>query len=147
MVHDESSSNPSSLTGQTFEYDMAVTAELVDAYAEATGDHNPVHVDDAAARLLGFPGRIAHGMLIGGAFSRHFASDFPGPGTIYVAQALRFRAPVLVGAQGKIRLHVLSHVGRRLIVQTQMLVDDKVCVEGEAELMLSKGYRVPSRTP
>ena len=40
-----------------------VTREDVLAYAEAGGDPNPLHADDAAARAAGFPGIIAHGMF------------------------------------------------------------------------------------
>lgn len=40
-----------------------VTREQIRAYAEASGDHNPIHLDDDAARAAGLPGVIAHGML------------------------------------------------------------------------------------
>jgi acyl dehydratase len=40
-----------------------VTAEQVSAYAAASGDHNPIHLDEAFARSVGLPGRVAHGML------------------------------------------------------------------------------------
>jgi acyl dehydratase len=41
----------------------AVTQEQVDAYADASGDHNPIHVDPDFARSVGLPGTIAHGLL------------------------------------------------------------------------------------
>jgi len=40
-----------------------VTREQIRAYADASGDHNPIHLDDEAARAAGLPGVIAHGML------------------------------------------------------------------------------------
>ena len=40
-----------------------VTREQIRAYADASGDHNPIHLDDDAARAAGLPGVIAHGML------------------------------------------------------------------------------------
>ena len=40
-----------------------VTREQISAYAEASGDRNPIHLDDDAARAAGLPGVIAHGML------------------------------------------------------------------------------------
>jgi acyl dehydratase len=40
-----------------------VTQEQIDSYAEASGDHNPIHVDPDFARSVGLPGTIAHGML------------------------------------------------------------------------------------
>ncbi|TMB90450.1 MAG: dehydratase [Chloroflexi bacterium] len=42
---------------------VTFTTEQIDAYAEASGDRNPIHLDDAFARSVGLPGRIAHGML------------------------------------------------------------------------------------
>jgi acyl dehydratase len=42
---------------------VTFTREQIAAYAEASGDHNPIHLDDAFARTVGLPGVIAHGML------------------------------------------------------------------------------------
>ena len=40
-----------------------VTQAQIDAYADASGDHNPIHVDPEFARSVGLPGTIAHGLL------------------------------------------------------------------------------------
>jgi acyl dehydratase len=40
-----------------------VTQAQIDAYADASGDHNPIHLDEAVARSVGLDGTIAHGML------------------------------------------------------------------------------------
>jgi acyl dehydratase len=45
------------------ERSVTFTREQIAAYAEASGDHNPIHLDDAFARSVGLPGVIAHGML------------------------------------------------------------------------------------
>lgn len=42
---------------------VTFTKEQIAAYAEASGDHNPIHLDDEFARTVGLPGVIAHGML------------------------------------------------------------------------------------
>ena len=42
---------------------VTFTREQIAAYADASGDHNPIHLDDAFARSVGLPGVIAHGML------------------------------------------------------------------------------------
>lgn len=49
---------------------VTFTDEQIAAYAEASGDHNPIHVDDAFARSVGLPGIIAHGMLQMGLLAR-----------------------------------------------------------------------------
>ncbi len=66
-------------------------------FAAATGDTNPVHFDPEYAAATRFRGRIAHGILAAGFISAAIAGDLPGPGTVYVSQTLRFRAPVRVG--------------------------------------------------
>ena len=43
--------------------ERTVTQEQINAYAEASGDHNPIHVDPEFARSVGLPGTIAHGLL------------------------------------------------------------------------------------
>jgi acyl dehydratase len=51
------------LTEELKPFTWEVTREQIAAYAEASGDHNPIHLDDDAARAAGLPGVIAHGML------------------------------------------------------------------------------------
>ena len=41
-----------------------VTAALIDDFADLSGDHFEIHMSDAAARALGFPARVAHGLLV-----------------------------------------------------------------------------------
>jgi acyl dehydratase len=43
--------------------EVTFTKEQIAAYAQASGDHNPIHLDDDFARTVGLPGVIAHGML------------------------------------------------------------------------------------
>lgn len=49
---------------------VTFTEEQIAAYAEASGDHNPIHLDDAVAKSVGLPGIIAHGMLQMGLLAR-----------------------------------------------------------------------------
>ena len=75
-----------------------VTAADVAAYAEAGGDQNPLHLDDAFARSVGFDGMIAHGMFTMG----HMATavtTWAGPGAVVERISAQFRAPVLMGEQ------------------------------------------------
>jgi acyl dehydratase len=51
------------LTTELDPFSWEVTRDQIRAYAEASGDRNPIHLDDAAARAAGLPGVIAHGML------------------------------------------------------------------------------------
>ena len=87
-----------------------VTDAMLVAFAEVTGDHNPVHLDDAFAATTRFGGRIAHGMLVGGFISAAIATRLPGPGTVYLGQSLRFTRPVRIGDTVTTRVEVLELV-------------------------------------
>ena len=83
--------------GQSAERTKVMTEALVNAYAELTGDFSPVHVDEEAAKKTRFGTRIAHGMLSAGFLSATIGMDLPGPATIWVAQAFKFKQPVKIG--------------------------------------------------
>src|SRR5258708_39006077 len=58
---------------------VTFTREQIAAYAEASGDHNPIHLDDDFARTVGLPGIIAHGMLQKGVMATVAAEAAGGP--------------------------------------------------------------------
>jgi 3-hydroxybutyryl-CoA dehydratase len=108
------------------------------AFAEVTGDKNPVHLDEAYASKTMFKGRIAHGMLTAGLVSAVFGMELPGPGAIYVSQTLNFRAPVRIGdhAIAKVKVAELIPAKRRARFDCVCLVGEKTVLEGEAILMV-----------
>ncbi|HET6165243.1 MAG TPA: MaoC/PaaZ C-terminal domain-containing protein [Marmoricola sp.] len=73
-------------------------ADLV-AYAEASGDHNPIHQDEAVARSVGLPGVIAHGMYTLALAARYVDEQLGGPGRITRIGA-KFTRPVVVPEEG-----------------------------------------------
>jgi acyl dehydratase len=77
-----------------------VTQPQIDAYAEVSGDHNPIHVDPAAARAVGLDGTIAHGML-SMAFLGQLLTDWlgtqPAPGGWVSRLRVRFQGMVRPG--------------------------------------------------
>lgn len=89
-----------------------VTAEDVKAYADAGGDHNPLHQDDAVARAAGFPGIIAHGMFTMGHLAACISRWAGGPDRIRRLTA-QFRAPVYMGeeivAGGRVKAVDVEH--------------------------------------
>ncbi len=80
--------------GDRAEFTKAVTAHDVLLFAGVSGDHNPVHLDEAYAQTTMFKTRIAHGMLVGSLFSTVLGTQLPGEGTIYLGQELKFLRPV-----------------------------------------------------
>ncbi|MBI1258604.1 MAG: enoyl-CoA hydratase [Chloroflexi bacterium] len=74
-----------------------ITDEDVQNFAKASGDTNPVHLDDTYAAGTRFGRRIAHGILTGSLISAILGNDLPGQGTIYLGQDFKFKAPVYIG--------------------------------------------------
>lgn len=125
--------------GQNAELSTEVTARRVELFAEATGDMNPVHLDEEAGRMSQFGGRIAHGMLTAGLVSAAIASELPGPGSIYLGQTLRFIRPVKLGDTVKVRLEVLEVITARRRVRlatTCTNQNGETVMDGEATVMV-----------
>jgi len=119
---------------------FTLSAADIERFADATGDRNPVHLDDEAGRAAGFAGRLAHGMLTASVFSRVLGTLFPGPGTIYLGQTLRFLAPVYPGVELTATVELLRRERRRATLATTVALGDGTRVlEGEAEVLLPKG--------
>lgn len=123
--------------GHHAEREFVVTDAVLEHFAEASGDRNPIHFDDAYAAATRFGGRIAHGMLTGGFISAVIANDLPGPGTIYLAQDLSFKAPVRPGDTVRVRVELVELGARgRAELQTTAWVGETVVAEGHARVLL-----------
>src|ERR1044071_5209593 len=88
---------PSLNVGDKASRTTLITDDMIRAFADLTGDTNPVHLDDAYAAGTRFGRRIAHGMIAAGLISAALANDLPGPGTVYLSQTLQFKGPVYPG--------------------------------------------------
>lgn len=120
--------------GQSAEISRVVGAADIEAFAEVSGDNNPVHLDEAYARTTPFGERIAHGMLSAGYISAILGTKLPGPGAIYLSQNLRFRRPVKIGDLVVARATVteLDEAKGRVTLSTVCEVGGKAVIEGEA---------------
>jgi 3-hydroxybutyryl-CoA dehydratase len=129
--------------GQSASREHTVTDADIRAFADVSGDHNPVHLDEDFAQTTAFKGRIAHGMLSGAYISALIASELPGPGAIYISQSLSFKRPVRIGDTLVTTVTVtgLDEAKARAALKTVCTVGGKVVVEGEALIM------APRRTP
>ena len=90
---------------------LPITREDVRRYAEASGDHNPIHLSDEAARALGLPGVVAHGMLTS-ALAIGVVAEWAGGADRVLATSIRFAGPVVVPADAPALLEVTGGVKR-----------------------------------
>jgi 3-hydroxybutyryl-CoA dehydratase len=127
--------------GMTASFEHVVSEADVIQFADISGDHNPVHLDEAYAKTTRFKGRIVHGILSASFLSTTIASRLPGPGTIYLTQNLSFRAPVRIGDKVEARVTVTEIIPEkaRVVLKTVCRVGDTVVIDGDALVM------VPSR--
>jgi len=82
--------------GDKFSKTRVVTDELIRAFAEVSGDFNPIHLDEEFAKTTRFGRRIAHGMLSGAFISAVLGYEFEARKIVYLSQTMRFIAPVFI---------------------------------------------------
>jgi 3-hydroxybutyryl-CoA dehydratase len=125
------------LPGMKASFAKTITEADILLFAGASGDINAVHINEQFAQTTPFKGRIAHGMLTASIISATIAGRLPGPGTIYLGQNLRFRAPVRPGdtVQAEVIVKELIHEKRRVVLSTVCTVGGKVVIDGDAVVM------------
>ncbi len=122
--------------GMRESYRKHVSAADVAAFAEISGDRNPIHLDEDFAAKTPFGGCIAHGIFTAGLISATIATRLPGQGTIYIGQSLRFVAPVRIGDEVITTIEIIELIerGRRAKLRCECRVGDTLVLEGEAEV-------------
>ena len=127
--------------GDSAETRKTIADEDVRAFAELTGDRNPVHLDEEYAASTRFGRRIAHGMLGASLISAVLANELPGRGTVYLSQTLRFTAPVFLGDTVTARVTVKSVREDKPVVTLETVCTNERgerVVEGEAVVLVSR---------
>lgn len=114
--------------------EYAVTRADLVAYAEASGDHNPIHQDEQAAVSVGLPGVIAHGMYTLALAARAVA-QWTGDAEV-VSLGAKFTNPVLVPADGGAVVRVAGTV-KEVADGTATLALEVTC-EGQKVLGMPK---------
>lgn len=118
-----------------------ITTEVIDKFAELTGDVNPVHLNEEFAKRTRFGTRIAHGMWGASLVSAVLGTKLPGPGTIYLSQTVKFQAPVHPGDTVTATVKVLKVREDKPIVTLETVCtnqDGDVILSGEAVVLVEK---------
>ena len=83
--------------GETASFERTVSESDFDAFAELSGDYNPLHMDERYATETPFGSRILHGMFLGSMVSRLVGMHLPGKRALLLKESLEFKKPVRAG--------------------------------------------------
>lgn len=123
--------------GTTVEFTKTLSEADVLRFAAASGDTNPLHLDEAFAERTRFGGRIVHGTLVGGLISAALAR-LPGV-VVYLSQDLEFPNPVRIGDRVTASIEVLEDLGDdQYRLGTTVVDGDETLIEGEAVVLIDE---------
>ena len=116
-------------------FTKTLTGADVDRFAAASGDTNPIHLDEEWASETRFGGRIVHGILASGLISAALAR-LPGS-VIYLSQDVEFRAPVRLGDRVTAEVEAVESLGGgRFRLRTLVKKGEDVVIDGEAVILV-----------
>jgi len=121
--------------GDRVEFTKTISDEDVKAFAAASGDTNPIHLDDEFASGTRFRGRIAHGTLVGGLISAALAR-LPGL-VVYLSQDLEFHNPVRIDDPVTAEIEIVEDLGNdQYRLSTQVRDEEETVIDGEAVVLI-----------
>jgi 3-hydroxybutyryl-CoA dehydratase len=125
--------------GDQFSTSREVTDEVIRRFADVSGDHNPIHLDEEFAAKTRFGKRIAHGMLSGAFISAVLGNEFRGMTIVYLSQTLKFIAPVFIGDTVTATATITAIREDKKIVTIETICTNQkgeAVVQGEAAIMV-----------
>ncbi|HZU70763.1 MAG TPA: MaoC family dehydratase [Ktedonobacteraceae bacterium] len=135
MLRDSKKQAPLPAIGMRAVRTRTIREEDIVDFAEVSGDHNPLHLDQHYAAQTPFGGRIAHGFLTASIISAILGMELPGPGSIYLGQTLKFLAPVRAGDTVTVSVEVIALREEKRIVTLRTDIvnqDGTIVLTGEA---------------
>jgi acyl dehydratase len=121
--------------GQTARRSREVTARDIERFTEISGDRNPLHYDEAAAKRTRFGGLVVQGGVTSAILNAVVAEDLPGPGTVFLHVNWTFKAPVRPGdtITGEVKVTSVREDKPITELETRVLLaDGTVVLEGTA---------------
>ena len=125
--------------GTAREFLVTVDEDMVERFANLSGDFNPLHMDEDYAKSTRFQKRVVHGMLLASFFSRLVGMHLPGKKALYLLQNLKFKNPAFIGDQLKVTGRVTSVSEQlKIITMETTILNSKgqTLVEGEAKVTI-----------
>lgn len=125
--------------GDKFSTSKKITDKVIRAFAELSGDFNPIHLDEEFASKTMFKKRIAHGMITGALISAVLGNEFKDKKIVYLSQTMKFIAPVFVDDTVTATAIIKEIREDKPIVTTETVCTNQngeTVVTGEGKIML-----------
>lgn len=124
--------------GMSASFERTIEEKDVTAFAELSGDYNPLHVNETYAKETKFSKRVVHGMLVASFFSQLVGMHLPGKRCLYLQQTLSFKNPVFIGDTLTISGVVTSKSDSTGILSLKVLIKkgEEIAIEGEARVQI-----------
>lgn len=125
--------------GDKFSTSKQITDAVVRAFAELSGDYNPIHLDEEFAAKTRFGKRIAHGMISGALISAVLGYELKDRKVVYLSQTLKFTAPVFIDDTVTAAATVTNIREDKNIVTVETICTNQngeTVVKGEAAIMV-----------
>jgi acyl dehydratase len=122
--------------GDVYSFSRVISRQDVLAFAELSGDFNPLHVDKDFGKKSEFKANLVHGMLASSLFSTLVGMRCPGEKSLYISQTLNFKLPIYCNERLTVRGTVISKSDstRLITLKTEILKGEKIAVFGEAKV-------------
>lgn len=111
---------------------IKITNDMVIKFADVTGDVNPLHLDDEYSKKTIFKKRIVHGMLLVSFFSKLIANKYPGEGSIYLQQDVKFKNPCYIDDEVEVIVELVKNENNKFFLSTEIIRDGLSLVIGNA---------------
>ena len=124
--------------GDSYKEDFIITQEMVNKFAELSGDKNPLHLDKKFAAKTRFKKPIVHGLFSVTSFGKIMGSKFPGSGSIHVAQNLSFKRPLYPDTKYYVYIELIRIVKEKHfgVFKTQIYdPNNKLIVDGTGTVL------------
>ena len=129
-----------SLVGKSAEIAIKITSEMVARFADLSGDMNPIHLSDEAARRQGFEGRIAHGVLQAGFLSTLVGMELPGPGSVLQQMEMKWLRPCCVDDEIHVKVTVTeAHQSVQTVILSAVVSNQRGEIISRGRLQVGVG--------
>ena len=124
--------------GMTETSERIISESDINSFADISGDHNLVHLDENFAKNTIFKKRIAHGFLSASMFSGIFGTKLQGFGSVYLSQILKFKKTLYIGDKviAKVEVIKINKKVSKVFFRTTCSVNQNIVIDGEAEIYI-----------